>query len=437
MGHSSRSRWILFGFAAILLTSSWNAAQAADEDILFNHSGRITPTQLVEAVLTGNPNLPAIEAAWEASRARIEQASALDDPMLSYGVAPETAGVSGLDFGQRLEVSQKIPWPGKRRLRGEVAEHEADIAREDIKTLRLKLVAMTKSAMADWYFIYEAIRINRVNMNLLREFRRIAEIRYSLGSASKQDALQAEVESNMLEHRAIILERQRREVLAHINTLLNRRPDQAIPAPARLPSPGNLPDAAILRRQALKSRPELKARQSQIQTFRARTDLARREFYPDIKVMAGYNSMWNQKEKRFTVGIGINIPFEQSRRRAGEAEARAKMQQAKWEMADQASVIAGEVQRAYVRVRESKHALVLYRKRLMPLAEENLEAARSDYQAGNGNFLNLIRAEKSLMQTQLQLEQVRANYYRRLATLERVVGGSQILQGVKTGKKES
>ncbi|MDX8410257.1 MAG: TolC family protein [Mariprofundaceae bacterium] len=409
-------------------------AQAANEDNLFNNSQRIAATQLVEAVLARNPNLPATQAAWEVSRARIEQISALDDPTLTYAVAPRTAGATGLDVGQRLEISQRIPWPGKRRLRGEAAEHEADAAQEDIESLRLKLVAMAKSTFADWYFIHEAIRINRTNMDLLQEFRRIAEIKYSSGSASKQDALHASVEFNMLEHRAIILDGERREVLVRINTLLNRVPDQAVPPPARLPSPGDLPDTVTLREMALDSRPELKALTSHLQSLRAKTGLAKREFYPDFKIMAGYNSLWSQKEKRFTVGIGINIPFGQSKRRAGEEEAQARMRQAKWELADKISVITGEVQLAYERVEESRHVTVLYRKRLLPLAEENLNATRSDYQTGSGNFLNLISAEKNLMQTRLQLELALSDYYRHLAMLEHAVGGPQIWQSMNVGR---
>jgi len=77
MDHTSHFlRWTQLGFVAILLMSSWNAAQAADEDSLFNNSQQITSTQLVGAVLARNPDLAAMRAAWNAARARIVQASA-------------------------------------------------------------------------------------------------------------------------------------------------------------------------------------------------------------------------------------------------------------------------------------------------------------------------------------------------------------------------
>ena len=177
-----------------------------------------------------------------------------------------------------------------------------------------------------------------------------------------------------------------------------------------------------LRDQALQSRPELKAQTAHIQEFKTRTKLAQREFYPDFNLSAGYNSLWDRTEKRFTLGVGINIPLDQSKRRAAESEARAKLKQAQWDNIDLSAKIEEEVQIAYDRVQESRHVLSLYRNQLLPLAEENLEAAKADYQAGSGDFLTLISAEKNLIQTQLQVEWALTDAHRQLAELERAVG---------------
>ncbi|GAV20674.1 outer membrane protein, cobalt-zinc-cadmium efflux system [Mariprofundus micogutta] len=418
------TRWILYGFTTILLTYSWSPAQAADEDTLFSQTERITATQLVEAVLTRNPDLSSTHAAWKASQARILQASALDDPMLSYTTAPGTAGTTGLDFGQRIEISQKIPWPGKLHLRSEVAKHEADAAYEDIDSLRLKLAAATKSVFADWHYIHEAIRINHINTNLLQEFRRIAQVRYSAGLVSKQDALRADVELTMLNHQAIILERQRRETMTRINALLNRAPDQKLPLPSTLHAPAKLPEVRVLREWALETRPELKALAAHLRAVGARTDLARRDYYPDIKLTGGYNSLWNRHAKRFSVGISINLPLGQGKRRASVDEFRAEKQRVEWDKTGAMNKIESQVQIDYDRVEESIHTLSLFRKQLLPLAKDNMETARSDYQSGNGDFLTLISAEKNLIQTELELEQARADYHKRLAELEQAVGGS-------------
>ena len=80
-------------------------------------------------------------------------------------------------------------------------------------------------------------------------------------------------------------------------------------------------------------------------------------------------------------------------------------------------------QRAYEQVIENQHVLTLFRKRLLPLAKENLAAAQSDYESGNGDFLNLISTDKNLTQTQLQMERARADYQQRWARLEHASAG--------------
>jgi outer membrane protein TolC len=64
----------------------------------------------------------------------------------------------------------------------------------------------------------------------------------------------------------------------------------------------------------------------------------------------------------------------------------------------------------------------IFRTRLLPLAEDNLAAARADYRAGAGSFLNVIDAEREQLRTEDDLARARADYLRRLAELERWVG---------------
>lgn len=411
-----------FGIALLGLAVVCQPLMAVEDDSPFAGEPSLSASRLVAAVLARHPDIPAMEAAWRAAKARIASAESYDDPMLSYTMAPQTIGEPGMDFGQKLSLSQRLPWPGKRDLRGDVARLKADAAFESVEQARLKLTETTQAAYADWYFVHAAIRINGVNKTLLQEFQNIAEINYSAGRASKQDALRAEVEVTLLEHRDIVLERHRREVLARLNTLLQRLPDLPLPPPAPLPESPPLPDVVQLRAAALVRHPELRALSARLQASRQQQRLAERDRYPDITLNAGYNSLWMDDEKRFTVGAAINIPL-QGRRHAARDEARARILSLDAEQETMVSHILSEVQRAYDQVRESTHVITLYRQRLLPLAEENLQAAQSDYESGSGNFLDLISVEKNLMQTRLQLEQARSDYHRHWATLALAVGG--------------
>src|SRR5262249_26284565 len=76
---------------------------------------------LVQQVLARNPTLAQVAAAWQAAQARYPQVTSLEDPMFAATIGPETIRPDdpGLEFASRFEISQKYPWPGKLRLRGE------------------------------------------------------------------------------------------------------------------------------------------------------------------------------------------------------------------------------------------------------------------------------------------------------------------------------
>ena len=262
------NRFHNLSFIVILMSSSISV-QANRNDLFFGAS-QLDNTQLVDAILATNPSIEAMRAAWQAAEHNIGGASALDDPMLSYSAAPETRNINGRDFGQKIQLSQKLPWPGKLALREDSARYEAVASAENIAVLRLQLTETASKIYADCYYIHEALRINKVNQSLWQEFRTIAELKYSTGRASKQDALRAQVQQAMLEHEAITLQRKQRNILARINTLLNRNPDAPVPPPADLEVARDIPNAATLSERALAIHPSLKSLNAKYQSQQAK-----------------------------------------------------------------------------------------------------------------------------------------------------------------------
>ncbi len=189
---------------SVLMVLGFTAPQADDSALAGDV--KLSADQFAAAVLSSNPTVPMLLAAWQTVRAGSEQVRALNDPMLSVLIAPLTAASDQPNFGFGFELSQKFPWPGKRRLRGEAAARDADAVQESVEALRLRLAASAKTIAADGYWIHEAIETNRLDRDLLDEFRAIAETRYAAGSAGRQDALRAEMALRRSEHRKIQLE---------------------------------------------------------------------------------------------------------------------------------------------------------------------------------------------------------------------------------------
>ncbi|MFQ5504770.1 MAG: TolC family protein, partial [Planctomycetota bacterium] len=155
---------------------------------------------------------------------------------------------------------------------------------------------------------------------------------------------------------------------------------------------------------------------------RASLDLAYKDFLPDFTVTGAYSSFWQEDDLQPYIGLGLNIPIQTGRRHGAIDESAARIARLKAQLAELAASVALEVQDAFERVVESEHVVELYRTELVPAAEENLEAARSEYTVGKTDFLSLLTAERSLTDAQLELHRAVTSYHQGLADLERVVG---------------
>jgi outer membrane protein TolC len=398
---------------------------AAGEDA-FAAAAELEREGLVREVLRRNPSLEAARQAWGAALERFPQATSLDDPSVRYALAPSSFASSRVDPGQRVDVAQRLPFPGKLRLRGELALAAAEEAESDFEEARRRLAEMASLLFDDYYFAARALEINAAHLALLDELLEIAAARYAAGEGSQQDPLQAELERARLLHDERNLRAELRIAGARLNALLHRAPEAALPPPpARLPGPAPEPlDRAALVERALRERPELRAADARLRTRESSLALARRDFFPDLTVMGGWDAFWQQEERelRSAVGIELELPIRLARRRAALAEARAELAGARSERARIEDEVRLEVETAAERISEAHHLLGIVESRMLPAARDRVEAARAGFAAGRNDFDALIEAERGLRDAELDRERALADLSRRHAELARATG---------------
>ena len=383
----------------------------------------LTAERLAEWVIKANPGLASLQAAAEAAAHRIDPAGSLDDPLLSYGTAPLTTGSdTGLD--QKINLSQKFPWPGTLAARESAARHEAVAADRNVDALRLRVIAQTKSAYAEWRFVDEALDIHHARHDLLNDLIATAETRYAVGRALKQDVLQAEVERTNLDNHKLRLIQLQTTVQARINALLNRAPDAPLPKAAPIKLLSAPPPLETLQELALAQHPDLARLDAKILAANSQVTLAEKAFFPNFQVGASYNSLWNDTDKRFFFGASISLPLDRGKRKSELSRARAEERRVELSLIERRANLLADLAQARAEVLEAHESVELYNDKLVPLATEYLEATIADYQSGTGAFLNVIIAEQRELSTALALARVRADYVRRLAELERWTGGS-------------
>jgi outer membrane protein TolC len=379
---------------------------------------------VVRVVLDRNPTLDQMRATAEAAAARYPQVTSLDDPTLAFSTAPGSAGATHATYAARVEVAQKLLYPGKRGLKGDAARADALAAAQDLEDARLQLTEAARAALADYYLAVKATTVAEENAKLLAEFHKYAEARYKAGQGQQQDVLQADVEIARQEERLVSLRRARLVAVARLNTLMHLPPDGPLPPPADAGAAGPLPDAVKLREVAL-GRPDVRAVVARVAAEESALALAVREYNPDVEVMAAYDGFWQGSggpPLQWQIGLRTNLPVRYARRGGAVDEARAKVAQRRAELARLTDRINYEVQEAFERVREGDDVVKLYESKILPAAAANVKEAQAGYTNNRVPFLNLIEAQRNAVGLRDRYYEAVAETARRRAALERAVG---------------
>ncbi|HVC92655.1 MAG TPA: TolC family protein, partial [Pirellulales bacterium] len=403
-----------------------SAEAGIDPDLYFDQPV-LSADELVGQVLLRNRTAQAMVATWRAASQRYPQAVSLEDPMFNSMFAPASFASNQVQPAYILGASQKIPWRGKRPLRGEQAQAEAAGALQDVEDVKLQLAEAARLAFYDYYLVRRQLALNAENMARLVEFRDTARERYEANLARENDLLQAELELADAQRKQFELERMDGIAKARINTLLHRDPGAPLPPPPAALRAGEAPPPVEeLRALALARRPDLAALAARIRAERAALALAYKDFYPDLELFARYDSFWqpdSQRDLRSQVGMNMNVPLYRDRRRAAAREAMFNLSRRRAEYEQRVDDVNQEVQAAYEQLRESRRAVELYSSLSLPRAEQNVGAARAGYEAGQEDFLRLVFAQRQFISLRDKYQEAIANYHRRRAELERVIGG--------------
>ena len=412
-------------------TAADEATQGPDDDALLR-GPVLERAAFVRAVLRRNRSIESARQAWRAAVSRVRGAGVFDDPMVTVDIAPLSIAAPGVRFGWDAMVSQHLPWPGKLGLDEAVAAAEADASRSDFEAARREL-ALTASLLFDQYFsTARSIEINAHHVALMQSMQAAAAAQYESGRGSAQDPLQAEFELTHMEHDTVILASQRDVTVAQMNELLHRAPELPLPPPPRELSATPPPDMANVQRleaEAVEHRPEIIAAHRRANEAELRGERAGRDAYPDLTVSTVYSTMWDTPEHRWSVGLSFNLPVQTGRRLGATDEAKAMRAQYEADAERMSDSARTQVVVALKQLEEAGHVLHIYAERLVPIARDEVDAARAAFTASQTPFVAVVDAEKNLRGVELDQQMARADYDRRRAELDRALGRIPGLDG--------
>ncbi len=281
---------------------------------------------VIDEALRMNPELQSAKLRWDASTEKIVQERALDDPVMGFTYFGEQVQTRVGEKQAGVMATQKVPFLGKRSLKGEVARNEAKVSGGRYLTLERKIVAKSKSAFYELFWVHKLININEENRGLLQRFVKIAEVKYSTGRATQQDVLKAQVELSKIVNELITLEQLKETSIARINTLLNRHPDTPLGTPEEVDITELTVSLKELYGKAKEISPELNILKYKIERDKAAYKLAKKQYFPDFTFGFNYtfiddlpstvmSSPIGESRDSYTGTLSMNIPIFQKRKR--------------------------------------------------------------------------------------------------------------------------
>jgi len=383
-------------------------------------------TDVLREALEKNPAIQSALHAVEAQRHKVPQAKSLPDPEASVGwmgnLAPFSVQEGDPSSYRGVGVMQSLPYPGKLKLRGEVASQEVQMAQWEYEAVRRRVTADVKAAYYEYFFYDKALEITRKNKDLLQKLSSISEARYRVGKAMQQDVLKSQVEISLLLQKTTVLEQQRATVQARLNTLMSRPPDSPLP-PAAIVEPASLNESLDALYAAAKAQDSgLQREMVAIRRSQLSTDLARKDYLPDFSIAYMFEQrplMPDMNGMTFTVNVPV---FYKTKQREQVKQAQEEVLSAERSRDNRANELQFELKQQYLAAQAAKQLLDLYTKAVVPQASLALESSMSAYEVGNVDFLTMLANFTTVLDYEVDYYRELADYQTALARMEPLVG---------------
>lgn len=388
--------------------------------------------QLVQEAVLNNPQLRALAHSVKADEAKIPQAGSLPDPVLSVNImnVPVESWVFDQEAmtGKQIALMQMFPFFGKLGLREDIASAAAAVTESQHRELLNQLIRDVKNTYYTLFFIEQSIKTVQKNRDLLTEFVKIAETKYSVGKGLQQDVLKAQVELSKMTDKLITFREKRQALEAKMNALLNRPAGTDL---GHTSEPGITPvsqDLEEFKRQARENRPLIQAWEAMRLKSRKAIDLAKKGYWPDFSIGLAYT----QRDKLsngmggadfLSGGISLNLPIYSGTKQSKKVEETQLTQKA----VDQRylnviNTVNAGLDKGLSDIRKNTEQLDLYRTGIIPQASQSLQSAMTGYQTDKVDFLTLINNQMTLFNFELDYFRILSDYNKTVANLEFISG---------------
>jgi outer membrane protein TolC len=385
--------------------SQYRSADAAPSLPALRSGG--SPETYIRHVMYKHPQVEAAYYEWLASVEKITRERSLPDPRLTF-----EADISKMIMAVMPGLMMDFPGPGKLRAAANAATAESEMKYFQFESAVLQVAYGFKKAWYELRLVDERIRVNQEMVTLLEDLEKLAQLRTEVGKGTLQDLLRTQMEKERLQTELANLRDSRGWFATQFKAALGLGTgDPTPPMPSALQSSPLSTSGDQILAKALARNPRLKAMEADVRRAEASITQAQRTRVPDfaLGVMADVKA---SPVMARPLG-GMTLPIWRDKIAAEIAGARHLEGASKARLSNERLTLTVEVAMKSYQYRESTRLLALLQNSLLPKAQQSLDVARSGYSTGGTDFINLIDAQRTLLE--FRLAEVEARIKRELA----------------------
>jgi len=377
----------------------------------------ITLKDALNLALSANPEIAVAMREREAIEGIKTQAATRPNPSISTSIQ-DTRSANRQTF---LQLNQEIELGDKRQARMDAADIFYSKARAELESKKAEIHA---NVIAAFY----AVLVTQERLSLAQSSRDIAELardaaskRVKAGKSSPVEETKSHIAASSAKIEFNQANTQLINARKRLAALWGNNPSVFANVVGDVTLVAEIPDSANVS-QLLDHAPAIKLARIEIDSRGALTKIERSKATPNITVSAGV--MNNQELGGINQALlGLSIPIPVFDRNQGHVqEAVSRQYKAQDELLALKNQLEVNLSNQIERLSAAKQAAESLKTEILPSAQSAFDAANKGFSAGKFNFLDVLDAQRTLVQTKSQYINALLDAHEAVAEIQRILG---------------
>ncbi|MCY1397024.1 Cobalt-zinc-cadmium resistance protein CzcC [compost metagenome] len=392
-----------------LFTLGHERLQAAQDTLL-------TLDDALRTALANNPELAAVQWGIGIAGGERQQAGLVPNPELSW----QTEDTRRNTRTTSVSISQALELGGKRGARVELAQLGEDVAQVALERQRNVLRADVIAAFNGAARAQERLQLVEQSQALAERGMNIAQGRIKAGKAAPFEATRAQVQLSEVRLELNRARASMADAYQQLAVVTGAPSAQFARVDANASSPVRIPEATYLFAR-IADTADLRLAQLQIEQTEASLGLEKTQRIPDLTLSLG--SQYDAAERERVNLVGVSMPIPLFNRNQGNILAAARRTDQARDLRNAAELrLRTDIRQALAQWTTARAEVTSFNQVILPAAQSSVDSASRGFEAGKFNFLDVLDAQRTLINARTQYLQAQAQVTDAWVRVERVFG---------------